>query len=698
METLSEAMARVKAHTDLKEFCEDKLAPAKRGNQYVCPFCGSGGHDTPTSDSDFHLWGDGFKCFSCQTGGDIFDLAGKVYETEDRAEQCNLVAAWAGVEGWQGATESQNKAVKTKLTTRNPKRDEKPRKTDESAYSAGRARHAAYIAEAQARIGEPEAVSYLSSRGIDLETARSWGLGYDPHHAKGWQDEGGAWHNGGRIVIPWRGSAYYHIDRAMADDADHVKYSKPSKDEVGPQPMWNPAALKAPAFFVVEGALDALAIQACGYEAVAMGSTRDNNLTEALGGSGVGVAILVLDNDDAGKGSLLRIVAALGRAGVTDHYEPDTERLGTKDTMELFAKDRDMLASILKAWHDEALATREQRLETEYVDVLKRLRVLNPIDVITSINLLMNAQEPIPCGIRSIDKALGGGLPSRGLVTLGAVSSVGKTTLALQWADHMAEAGRTVLFVTVEQSAEELVSKSLSRIMATISRSNGRRIRASSQAIMSRAERDTWDAGDWEKHEALDEACIRYAGIVDDGNGKRYMHIMEATKQPTVSDIWTAAERITDHDGKAPIIFIDYLQLLAPEAGHERDSDKQVVDKNMLALRQMARELNTCVVVISSLNRAAYNGTVSLESFKESGSVEYSSDVLLGLQPEKMEEETEDKAEAKARRTARLIMRDFKATEVRRCELCVLKNRNGGLPRRGVPLEYDALANTFKEG
>ena len=122
--------------------------------------------------------------------------------------------------------------------------------------------------------------------------------------------------------------------------------------------MWNPAALKAPAFFVVEGALDALAIQACGYEAVAMGSTRDNNLTEALGGSGVGVAILVLDNDDAGKGSLLRIVAALERAGVTEHYEPDTERLGTKDTMELFAKDRDMLASILKAWHDEALATR----------------------------------------------------------------------------------------------------------------------------------------------------------------------------------------------------------------------------------------------------------------------------------------------------------------------------------------------------
>jgi replicative DNA helicase len=165
-----------------------------------------------------------------------------------------------------------------------------------------------------------------------------------------------------------------------------------------------------------------------------------------------------------------------------------------------------------------------------------------------------------------------------------------------------------------------------------------------------------------------------------------------------VADIWTAAERIAEHDGKSPIIFIDYLQLLAAPAGHERETDKRIVDLNMLALRQMARELNTCVVVISSLNRAAYNGTVSLESFKESGSVEYSSDVLLGLQPEKMEEKTEDKAEATAKRTAKQIMRDFKATEKRRCELCVLKNRNGGLPRYGVPLEYDALTNTFSEG
>jgi len=37
-------------------------------------------------------------------------------------------------------------------------------------------------------------------------------------------------------------------------------------------------------------------------------------------------------------------------------------------------------------------------------------------------------------------------------------------------------------------------------------------------------------------------------------------------------------------------------------------------------------------VAISSLNRANYNTAISMEAFKESGGIEYSSDVLIGLQ------------------------------------------------------------------
>ena len=54
-------------------------------------------------------------------------------------------------------------------------------------------------------------------------------------------------------------------------------------------------------------------------------------------------------------------------------------------------------------------------------------------------------------GIAGLDKALDGGLHA-GLTVLGAVSSMGKTSLMLQMADTLAAAGRNVLFITIEMS------------------------------------------------------------------------------------------------------------------------------------------------------------------------------------------------------------------------------------------------------
>ena len=78
--------------------------------------------------------------------------------------------------------------------------------------------------------------------------------------------------------------------------------------------------------------------------------------------------------------------------------------------------------------------------------------------------MLEDADDPIPTGIRVLDNALGGGL-KRGLIMLGAVSSVGKTTLLNMIADNWLPSGKPVLFVTIEQSARELTAKSLSRRM-----------------------------------------------------------------------------------------------------------------------------------------------------------------------------------------------------------------------------------------
>jgi replicative DNA helicase len=77
---------------------------------------------------------------------------------------------------------------------------------------------------------------------------------------------------------------------------------------------------------------------------------------------------------------------------------------------------------------------------------------------------------------------------------------------------------------------------------------------------------------------------------------------------------------------------IDYLQILKP--ADPRASDKQNTDWAVSELKRISREHKIPVLAISSLNRENYHMPINLTSFKESGAIEYSSDVLIGLQVE----------------------------------------------------------------
>ena len=69
--------------------------------------------------------------------------------------------------------------------------------------------------------------------------------------------------------------------------------------------------------------------------------------------------------------------------------------------------------------------------------------------------------KKIRTGFDKLDNLLNGGLPN-GLITLGAIPSLGKTTFALQVADNMASMENTkVLFFSLEMSKFDLISKSL---------------------------------------------------------------------------------------------------------------------------------------------------------------------------------------------------------------------------------------------
>ena len=81
---------------------------------------------------------------------------------------------------------------------------------------------------------------------------------------------------------------------------------------------------------------------------------------------------------------------------------------------------------------------------------------------------------------------------------------------------------------------------------------------------------------------------------------------------------------------KAPIFVLDYLQIVPIKDSNI--SPKQAIDEIVRKLKNFQRQTNSTVIVVSSFNRLNYVQRVSFESFKESGNIEYSADVVWGLQ------------------------------------------------------------------
>lgn len=668
---------RVKQALPLQDYCEARLE--RRGaNTYVCPACGSGTHGNRTAAFVVDTARNRFKCFSCGASGDLFDLIGIVEGIESRSAQLKYAAEYAGVmldetAGKRGAV-SPSKAISSTATAKVPR---ETGQEPQDGYDEGRERHRRFIEWARGNLGNPEAVAYLSSRGFDVAQARAMGMGYDPEHR--------------RIVLPWRGCDYYHVDRSIDRDGDH-KYDKPKAAEVGAQPLYNREVVRSGRpFFVVEGVLDALAVEAAGYEAVALAGVSYRPLLDALRGVSAARCVVMLDDDERGVETAGRLEAALDELGV-EHIRYAYRAEGAKDPADEHAGH----AADVAAWYDEALATLDEqsrnRAEKKHAAVLESLEVRDPAQVAAALFMgECDDLEPIGTGLRELDDALGGGLPSCGLVVLGAMSSTGKTTLCVQVADYIAAHGRPVLFVTIEQSAAEIVAKSLSRMTSARTRRNGAPLMLSAQHIMSRRGRAEWE-GDGEKQAAFYRACEEYSAAV-----APRLRILETEAQPNVSRLETVMRAMEKHDGEAPVLFVDYLQILAPM--NDRDTDKRNMDANVTALRQLARDLCTCIVVVSTLNRSSYDGGISLDSYKESGAIEYGADVLMGLQPRGVDDVANDARKKQEQRAAEILslQAEYRTAKEKHAEVVVLKNRNGGTPKRPAALDFDAMVNTFKD-
>lgn len=67
-----------------------------------------------------------------------------------------------------------------------------------------------------------------------------------------------------------------------------------------------------------------------------------------------------------------------------------------------------------------------------------------------------NAEKRLSCGISEFDRVLGGGLVPGSMVLIGGDPGIGKSTLLLQASAHLAETSGNVLYLSAEESAEQI--------------------------------------------------------------------------------------------------------------------------------------------------------------------------------------------------------------------------------------------------
>ena len=115
-------------------------------------------------------------------------------------------------------------------------------------------------------------------------------------------------------------------------------------------------------------------------------------------------------------------------------------------------------------------------------------------------------------------------------------------------------------------------------------------------------------------------------------------------------------------------LLLDYLQIIP----HDKDNPKSGIDDIVRKLKNFQRDTNTTFIVISSFNRTNYTQPVAFESFKESGGIEYSADVVWALQLDILNHiKAGDIASVRKKISA------AKEQQPRQIQLKCLKNRQG---------------------
>ncbi len=628
----------------------------KKSKGYICPICGSGSGKNGTgitTKDNIH-----FTCWTgCFTSKDIFDIIGLQYGLTSFSDKLGKAAELFGM----------HLPVKKKISP-----SAQDNETDFSDFFLQANRH---IADTDYH------------RGISLDTLNRFRIGYIPDwkHPKSPKMSPSP-----RLIIPTGKSSYL---ARYAGKGDFINYKgiPENKSKVGTSQIFNLQALSQSEqpVFIVEGEIDALSVIDAGGEAVGLGSIgnigrllsllRDIKPSQPL--------IISLDNDSDPRTrervakSARQLADGLKNLGIDCCMENISGP--HKDANEFLCADRDAFTATVNRILHRAETAQSETLENEK-DILMQECASCSIPHFRQAVENSRTAPFFPTGFPALDGILDGGLYA-GLYFIGAISSLGKTTFCLQIADHIAQNGHDVLIFSLEMARNELIAKSVSRLTFTLQDNPG----------LAKTTRGILTGSRYEKYSQAELELIEKS-ICEYENYGHHIYIMEGVGNVGIEEI---REKIRKHikvTGKAPVVLIDYLQIISP--ADTRATDKQNTDRAVLELKRLSRDHGIPIIGISSFNRENYSSPVNLASFKESGAIEYSSDVLIGLQYLGMDYrngETDKNREKRIRELLREQAQAGRNGNAQKIQVKVLKNRNGC--KGNSVIDFYPMFNYFAE-
>lgn len=207
-----------------------------------------------------------------------------------------------------------------------------------------------------------------------------------------------------------------------------------------------------------------------------------------------------------------------------------------------------------------------------------------------------------PTGFRALDAILGGGLSRKGMTTLAARTSVGKTAVALAIASNVARAGGRVLYISLEMDADEIDTRRLAALTGY-----------SSEYITNRRYLDD------------DEACRNIRRGVSKLSEEQFLVSDSNCK---ISDIEKRARAELPLD----LIVVDHMGIIVSDG--KTDSAYAVATERSHRLRQLANAVETPVLMLSQLNRqseARDNKRPRLSDLRDTGAIEEDSHAVILL-------------------------------------------------------------------